>query len=217
MSEIINNYIAVQSNINKNITQDKPKIIAVTKTFLYEKIKPLVDHGHHHFGENKVQEAKNKWNVKTDRDKISLHMIGKLQSNKAKEAVKIFDFIHSLDNEKLAKKLSESELLLKKKLKYFIQVNVGKESQKAGIESNHLEQFFRYCVNDLNLNIIGLMAIPPLDHKPDIYFKNLNDQAKLLNLKHLSMGMSNDYLIAIKYGATFVRIGSSIFGTRSKK
>ena len=144
-------------------------------------------------------------------------MIGKLQSNKAKEAVKIFDFIHSLDNEKLAKKISESELLLKKKLKYFIQVNVGKESQKAGIETNHLEQFFRYCVNDLNLNIIGLMAIPPLDHKPDIYFKNLNDQAKLLNLKHLSMGMSNDYLIAIKYGATFVRIGSSIFGTRSKK
>ena len=210
----IRDFINIQRNINNNSVE----IIAVTKNFNKDSVAEALESGISSFGENRVQEAIHKYSqLKTQHQNISLHMIGPLQTNKVKLALSIFDVIQTLDREKLVKEVVKNlspESITKK---FFIQVNIGDEEQKSGIKINDTVEFVRWCKNDLNLNIIGLMAIPPLDHKPDIYFKNLNDQAKLLNLKHLSMGMSNDYLIAIKYGATFVRIGSSIFGTRSKK
>jgi len=203
-------------NIKSLINNSNVKIVAVSKTFPYEQIKPLVDYGHVHFGENKVQEAQNKWSeIKKKQPNIKLHMIGKLQSNKAKEAVNLFDFIHSVDNPKLASLLAKQENNLNKKVNYFIQVNIGNESQKSGIEIKSLDEFFYYCTKDLKLNVIGLMAIPPNDDKESLYFKNMMQLNKLLGLKELSMGMSADFQEALKYETTFVRIGSSIFGNRT--
>jgi pyridoxal phosphate enzyme (YggS family) len=203
-------------NIKSLIGNSNVKIIAVSKTFSSDIIKPLVDHGHLHFGENKVQEAQFKWvDLKKINPNINLHMIGKLQSNKAKEAVKLFDYIHSLDNQKLANILAKQENIANKKLKYFIQVNIGNEKQKSGISINLLDDFYYYCIKELKINIIGLMAIPPDDNQSDDYFKKLMELNKLLGLSELSMGMSSDFNIALKYGSTFVRIGSSIFGSRS--
>jgi len=202
-------------NIKFLINNSNVKIVAVSKTFSYEHIKPLVDYGHTHFGENKVQEAQAKWReVKKKRPDLKLHLIGKLQSNKAKEAVSFFDYIHSVDNQKLASLLAKHESNINKKIKYFIQVNIGQESQKSGIEIKFLDDFFYYCTKELNLNIIGLMAIPPNDGKENIYFKDLMELNKLQGLKELSMGMSSDFQEALKYETTFVRIGSSIFGNR---
>ncbi|MDC0418473.1 YggS family pyridoxal phosphate-dependent enzyme [Pelagibacteraceae bacterium] len=203
-------------NIKSLINNSNVKIIAVSKTFSYEQISPLVEYGHLHFGENKVQEARSKWEeVKKKNPNINLHMIGKLQSNKAKDAVNLFDYIHSLDNQKLANILSNQEKNVSKKLKYFIQVNIDNEKQKSGIGINLLDDFFYYCTRELKINIIGLMAIPPNNNKEIIYFKKLMELNKLLGLTELSMGMSSDFKIALSYGTTFVRIGSSIFGNRS--
>ena len=196
---------------------DKPvNIIAVSKTFTFDYIKPLVEHGHMHFGENKVQEAIAKWSeFKKANNDLKLHMIGKLQSNKAKDAVKLFDYIHSLDNQKLADELAKYQMNLNKKVNYFIQVNIGNEIQKSGIPINELDAFYNYCINEVNLNIIGLMVIPPFTENADKYFKSLNELNKSLALENLSMGMSADYINAIKYGSNFIRVGSSIFGSRS--
>ena len=211
MSSIIERFENIKSLVNNS----NVKIIAVSKTFTYEHIKPLIDHGHLHFGENKVQEAQSKWqSLKKNYPNINLHMIGKLQSNKAKEAVNLFNYIHSLDNQKLANLLAKYENVANKKLKYFIQVNVGREKQKSGIGIELLDDFYYHCIKDLNLNVIGLMAIPPNDGNEVIHFKNLMELTKTLGLKELSMGMSADYQEALKYDATFIRIGSSIFGNR---
>ena len=211
MISVVSNYQQVKKNIRDNIN-----IIAVSKSFQYEHIKPLVDFGHRHFGENKVQEAQNKWfKIKQEIKDIKLHMIGKLQSNKAKEAINLFEFIHSLDNPKLAILLSKFENSLNKRRNYFIQVNIGREKQKGGIMIEQLDQFYDFCTKELNLNVIGLMAIPPNDGNESIYFKNLMDLKNNLGLRELSMGMSGDYMEAIRYEATFIRIGSSIFGNRS--
>jgi len=203
-------------NIKSLVNNSNVKIIAVSKTFSYDVISPLVDYGHLHFGENKVQEAQSKWlDIKKIHPDINLHMIGKLQSNKAKDAIKLFDYIHSLDNQKLAHTLAKHENSLNKKLKYFIQVNIGGENQKSGIGINLLDDFYYYCVRELKMNIIGLMVIPPNDGKEVDYFKKLMELNKQLGLKELSMGMSADYQKALNYETTFVRIGSSIFGNRS--
>jgi PLP dependent protein len=196
---------------------DKPvNIIAVSKTFTFDYIKPLVEHGHMHFGENKVQEAIAKWSeFKKANNALKLHMIGKLQSNKAKDAVKLFDYIHSLDNQKLADELAKHQKNLNKKVSYFIQVNIGNEIQKSGIPINELDAFYNYCINEVNLNIIGLMVIPPITENTDKYFKSLNELNKSLALENLSMGMSADYVSAVKHGSNFIRVGSSIFGSRS--
>ena len=216
MSTIIERYNKIKSNIALTKPVQRVNIIAVSKTFRIEHIKPLIDHGHQHFGENKVQEATSKWSeIKKNNENLKLHMIGKLQSNKAKDAVKLFDYIHSLDSQKLADTLAKHQKGLKKNLKYFIQVNIGNEIQKSGIPVDELDPFYNYCRNEINLNILGLMVIPPNDNDPEKYFKSLNELNKSLALQDLSMGMSADYLEAIKYGATFVRIGSSIFGQRS--
>ena len=216
MSIIIQRFNKIQSNI-ASIKPVKPvNIIAVSKTFPLEHIQPLVDHGHTHFGENKVQEASAKWSeLKKDNQNLKLHMIGKLQSNKAKDAVKIFDYIHSLDSQKLADALAKHQKSLNKTINYFIQVNIGNEIQKSGIPVSELDPFYNYCAQEINLKIIGLMVIPPNDNNSEKYFKSLNELNKSLALKNLSMGMSADYIDAIKNGATFVRIGSSIFGARS--
>ena len=191
-------------------------VIAVSKTFPLDYIQPLIDHGHQHFGENKVQEAVSKWSkIKKENDNLKLHMIGKLQTNKAKDAVKLFDFIHSLDSQKLADSLFKHQENSKKKLKYFIQVNIANEIQKSGISVSELDPFYNYCRNEINLNIIGLMVIPPNDNNSEKYFKSLNELNKSLALQELSMGMSADYIQAVKNGSTFVRVGSSIFGQRS--
>ena len=177
---------------------------------------PLINYGHVHFGENKVQEALVKWSEKKKiNQNLKLHMIGKLQSNKAKDAVKLFDYIHSVDNQKLADALAKHQVNLNKNLEYFIQVNIGNEIQKSGIPVDQLDAFYNYCVNEINLRIIGLMAIPPIEQNAGKYFKSLSELNKSLALKNLSMGMSSDYIEAVKYGSTFVRVGSSIFGLRS--
>ena len=212
----MNPIISKFENIKSLISNSNVKIIAVSKTFPYDHIRALVDHGHLDFGENKVQEALSKWSdLKKNKPNVKLHMIGKLQSNKAKDAVKLFDYIHSLDSQKLANILAKQENIANKKLKYFIQVNIGNEKQKAGIGINLLDDFYYYCVKELKINIIGLMAIPPNDVKVDNYFKKLLELNKSLGLKELSMGMSSDFKIALNYETTFVRIGSSIFGNRS--
>jgi len=216
MSIIIERFNKIQSNI-ASIKPVKPvNIIAVSKTFPLKHIQPLVDYGHKHFGENKVQEASAKWSeLKKDNQNLKLHMIGKLQSNKAKDAVKIFDYIHSLDSQKLADALAKHQKSLNKTINYFIQVNIGNEIQKSGIPVSELDPFYNYCAQEINLKIIGLMVIPPNENNSEKYFKSLNELNKSLALKNLSMGMSADYIDAIRNGATFVRIGSSIFGVRS--
>ena len=212
MSPIIKRFENIKSLINNS----NVKIVAVTKTFEYNLIKPLVEHGHNHFGENKVQEAQAKWAVaKKEYPDLNLHMIGKLQSNKAKEAVLLFDYIHSVDNPKLAGLLSKHETNAGKKLKYFIQVNIGNEKQKSGMALDQLDDFYNYCINELKIKIIGLMTIPPNDGQESMYFKNLMQLNKTLGLKELSMGMSGDFKEAIKFESTYVRIGSYIFGNRS--
>tara|TARA_B100002051_G_C16667953_1_gene602851 strand:- start:246 stop:896 length:651 start_codon:yes stop_codon:yes gene_type:complete len=216
MSTIVERYNKIKSNLVLLKPVNPVNIIAVSKTFPLDHIKPIISAGHTHFGENKVQEAIAKWSsLKSQMKSLKLHMIGKLQSNKAKEAVKLFDYIHSLDNQKLADLCSRHQLALKKKLKYFIQVNIANEMQKSGVPVNEIDSFYNYCVKEINLDVIGLMIIPPNDNQPEKYFKSLNDLKNSLALKELSMGMSEDYEIAVKYGATFVRIGSSIFGPRS--
>ena len=211
MSPIIKRFENIKSLINNS----NVKIVAVTKTFEYNLIKPLVEHGHNHFGENKVQEAQAKWAVaKKEYPDLNLHMIRKLQSNKAKEAVLLFDYIHSVDNPKLAGLLSKHETNAGKKLKYFIQVNIGNEKQKSGMALDQLDDFYNYCINELKIKIIGLMAIPPNDGQESMYFKNLMQLNKTLGLKELSMGMSGDFKEAIKFESTYVRIGSYIFGNR---
>ena len=213
---ILNSFEKIKQKIKDNKIFNEPEIIAVSKTFPLEHIKPLVDHGHIHFGENKVQEAEKKWKlIKQFNNNLKLHMIGRLQSNKAKKAIELFDYIHSLDNEKLAIQLNKKEKEKNKRLNYFIQINLGSEEQKGGVEIKDINPFYNYCVKELNLTVIGLMAIPPNDKEPEKYFKKISELNKKLNLNELSIGMSNDYLQAIKYGASFVRVGSAIFGPRS--
>jgi len=216
MDTIVDRFEKIKSKITSLKTDRPVNIVAVSKTFTLDHIQPLIDHGHLHFGENKVQEASAKWTEQKKKNKdLKLHMIGKLQSNKAKDAVKLFDYIHSVDNQKLAEALAKHQANLNKNLKYFIQVNIGNEIQKSGIPVNELDAFYNYCINEINLNIIGLMVIPPIDQNADKYFKSLNELNKSFALENLSMGMSADYMEAIRHGATFVRIGSSIFGPRS--
>ncbi len=216
MSIIVERFNKIKSNIVSLKTIKPVNIIAVSKTFPLEHIYPLIEYGHIHYGENKVQEASAKWaEQKKNNQNLKLHMIGKLQSNKAKDAVKIFDYIHSLDSQKLADALAKHQTNLNKEIEYFIQVNIGNEIQKSGIPVSELDSFYNYCVNEINLKIIGLMVIPPNDNNSTKYFKSLNELKKSLALENLSMGMSSDYIDAIKHGATFVRIGSSIFGARS--
>ena len=216
MNTIVDRLEKIKLKISSLKPDKVVNVIAVSKTFPLDYIQPLIDHGHIHFGENKVQEAQSKWTEEKNKNKnLKLHMIGKLQSNKAKDAVKLFDYIHSIDNQKLADTLAKHEKSLNKHLSYFIQVNIGNEIQKSGIPVSELDPFYNYCKNQLNLNIIGLMVIPPNDNNPKKYFKSLSELNKSLALQELSMGMSADYLEAIKHGATFIRVGSSIFGERS--
>ena len=213
---IITNFEKIKQEIKNNLPQSEVEVIAVSKTFSIEHIMPLIEYGHKHFGENKVQEAESKWKeLKKSNSNLNLHMIGRLQSNKAKKAVEIFDFIHSLDNEKLAKELSKRQKEKKKSLGYFIQINLGSEEQKGGLEINDLKNFNDYCTKELSLSILGLMAIPPNDKNPEKHFKRISELNKQFNFEHLSIGMSNDYSQAIKYGASHVRIGSAIFGSRN--
>ena len=210
MNLVIRNF----KKIKKNIDNDNINIIAVSKSFSYDHIKPLVEMGHNHFGENKVQEAFIKWSKIKSMININLHMLGKLQSNKAKDAINLFEFIHSLDNPKLATLLAKFENSLQIKRKYFIQVNIGREKQKSGILIEQLDSFYTYCSKELKLNVVGLMAIPPNDGNSSKYFKNLMELNYSLGLNELSMGMSEDFKDAINYNATFIRIGSAIFGPR---
>ena len=215
MHIIIERFKKIQSNVSFLKPKKTVNIIAVSKTFSLDHIQPLIDYGHSHYGENKVQEATSKWkNLKYENPLLKLHMTGKLQSNKAKDAIKIFDYIHSLDNQKLADILAKTERILNRQLKYFIQVNIGNELQKSGIPINELDAFYNYCTKEINLDVIGLMVIPPNETNTNKYFKSLNEIKYSLDLKHLSMGMSADYIEAIKNEATFIRVGSSIFGSR---
>ena len=218
MHPSVQNLINIQEKIKNRLidlkSKKQPKIIAVSKTFGMNKISPLIEYGHLDFGENKVQEAIEKWsNVKLVNKDIRLHLIGGLQTNKVKLAVKLFDYIHSIDSEKLAKKISDEQQKQNKKVKIFIQVNIGNEEQKSGVNKASVNDLYSYC-KTLNLNVIGLMCIPPLEKSPEIFFKEMNILNENLNLKDLSMGMSTDYLDAVKNSATYVRIGSSIFGKR---
>ena len=221
MHNNINQLISIQKEIQTKIIElnykdYNPKIIAVSKTFSMSEILPLINHGHKDFGENKVQEAIEKWtDIKKDFTDINLHMIGKLQTNKVKYVVPLFDYIHSLDNLKLAEKISEQQIKFKKNLKIFIQVNIGNELQKSGISLENLELFYEKCVKDFNLKIIGLMCLPP-NNDTSIYFSKTKDLNDKLKFAELSMGMSNDYLKACEYKSTFLRIGSKIFGERTK-
>jgi len=212
--DTINNIKSIEKEIQ--FIKKDINIIAVTKTFPIEKINPLIQYGQIHFGENKVQEAINKWmNVKKVTPNLKLHMIGKLQTNKVKFVIPLFDYIHSLDSDKLAEKISIEQKKNNKNLKIFIQVNIGDENQKSGIMIENLNNFYKKCVNDLDLNIVGLMCIPPKDSSPNNYFLKMSEITKSFKFKELSMGMSSDYIEAINHGATFVRIGSKIFGKRS--
>ena len=217
MHKNVVNLIAIENLLKKKTDSNSiPKIIAVSKTFPLLDIIPLIKYGHIDFGENKIQEALEKWPpIKNEFPSVKLHMIGKLQTNKVKFLFPIFDYLHSLDNLKLANKIAEQEDKNGKKLKIFIQVNIGNENQKNGVDLNYLEEFYSTCVEELKLNIIGLMCLPPNDKNTNNYFSNMQKLNKKLGLKELSLGMSNDYLNAINYGSTFVRIGSKIFGNRS--
>ena len=213
MHNAVAKLISIQQEIQKK--SSKTKIIAVCKKFPIDEIMPLINHGQKDFGENKMQEAIQKWSsIKKDLIDINLHMIGKIQSNKVKFAVPLFDFIHSLDSLKLAEKISNEQKKYKKDIKIFIQVNIGNELQKSGINPNDVDYFKNKCVNELNLNIVGLMCLPPKNKEASIYFDEMNNLLKKVNLKELSMGMSNDYLEAINYNSSYVRIGTKIFGTR---
>ena len=208
--QVLNNFLLVKSNIARH--SSKTKLIVVTKNQQLDSINFLIKAHHFDFGENRVQETSLKWkNLISANSQLKLHLIGKLQSNKAKDAFEIFHYIHTLDNEKLARIFAKLETNSLKKIKYFIQVNVGNEPQKNGISINDVKLFAKYCIHDLKLNIIGLMCIPPSDSDPSQYFKNLAELAAENNLKELSMGMSNDYECAIEHGATYVRVGSKIF------
>ena len=219
MHSTVKNLLYIKNNIKVyleklNINND-PKILAVSKTFEINKILPLIEYGHLDYGENKVQEALEKWSdIKLIKKDLKLHLIGKLQTNKVKQAIKIFDYIHSVDSEKLAKKIADEETKQGKKIKIFIQVNIGDEEQKSGVNKSSVNELYSYC-KAIDLNVIGLMCIPPLDKSSDIFFKEMSTLNKNLNLDELSMGMSADYLDAIKNSATYVRIGSNIFGERS--
>ena len=219
MHNTVKNLLDIQNNIkdyfSKSNTKKFTKIIAVSKTFGIEKILPLIDYGHLDFGENKVQEAVEKWSeIKKNNKEIKLHLIGKLQTNKVKFAVKIFDFIHSVDSEKLAKKIADEQLKIKKNIKIFLQVNIGDENQKSGIHKNDINKLVTYC-RSLELEVIGLMCIPPLNIEPSKYFFEMKELNQKFSLTELSMGMSSDYLQAVKNHSTYVRIGSNIFGKRS--
>ena len=216
MHNIIDNLKSIDNELKIIIKDNKlPTIIAVSKTFDSSIILPLLDYGHKHFGENKVQEAVDKWtDIKNNFNDIKLHMIGKLQTNKVKFVIPLFDYIHSLDNIKLAKKISEEQVRKNKKLKIFIQVNIGNEDQKSGINPAKLKDFYQLCVGDLDLDIIGLMCLPPKDNNSSEYFIEMKKLAENIKTINLSMGMSNDYLKAAENGATFLRIGSKIFGKR---
>ena len=217
MHTSVSNFISVKRELELKIPEkSNTNIIAVSKTFDMSMIKPLIDYGHQHFGENKVQEALEKWtDVKNSTENIQLHMIGKLQTNKVKYVIPLFDYIHSLDNLNLAKKISQEQKKKNKNLKIFIQINIGNEKQKSGIDIGSLNDFYSTCVNELQLNIIGLMCIPPQNEDINFHFKKMSEIQKSIGVKELSMGMSSDYLEAIKYGASFVRIGSKIFGERA--
>ena len=220
MLKTVQNLINIQNLIKSKLSDLKlidrsPKIIAVSKTFKLEQINPLIDYGHIDFGENKVQEAVEKWtDVKKDKSELKIHLVGRLQTNKVKFALKVFDYIHSLDSKKLAVKISEEQVKHKIKPKIFIQINIGDESQKGGIRVDELEEFYNYCM-ELELEIIGTMCLPPISDEPEKYFSRMNYLNKKLNFKESSMGMSADYLEAIQYNATYLRIGTSIFGERT--
>ena len=219
MHSTVKNLLDIQDNIKVKLNEininNYPKIIAVSKTFKIDQITPLIDHGHKDFGENKVQEAVEKWTeVKKKNPKIQLHMIGKLQTNKVKFAVKLFDYIHSVDSEKLAKKIADEQKKINKNIKIFLQVNIGDEKQKSGINKNDIKQLVGYC-KEINLDLIGLMCIPPVNINSEVYFEEMKNLNKALGFFELSMGMSSDFILAAKYQSTFIRVGSSIFGQRS--
>ena len=219
MHNCVTNLINIKNNIEVNLKnlniKNKTKIIAVSKTFKIDKILPLIDYGHIDFGENKVQEAVEKWTeIKEKNPKIKLHMIGKLQTNKVKFAVKLFDYIHSVDSEKLAKKISDESIKINKKITIFIQVNIGEERQKSGTDKDHLKNLIEFCKN-LNLDLVGLMCIPPMELNSEKFFKDMDALTKNFSFDDLSMGMSSDYIEAAKNSATYLRIGSGIFGKRS--
>lgn len=213
MENVVKNFDLVKEEISnfKNAN-----IVAVSKTFPLGHILPLINHGHNHFGENKVQEAQEKWtSLKNDFPNLKLHLIGKLQTNKVKFALPLFDYIHSLDSIKLAEKISLEQKKKNFKPKIFIQINLGKENQKSGIDEDDLENFYQKCVTEYNLNIIGIMCLPPFDEDPIPFFKKMQNLSESLKLKEISMGMSNDYMDALKFKATFIRVGSKIFGNRT--
>ena len=214
MHDSVKNLTYIETKI-KDVVKDKPIIIAVSKTFGPKAIEPLLNYGHKHFGENKVQECTNKWpELKNKYNNINLHMIGKLQTNKVRDCVKYFDFIHSVDSKKLAKKICDEQKKINKNLKMFIQINIGGEEQKSGVSKNELGELVVYC-KELNLNVLGLMCIPPMDINPSKYFNETKELNKKFNFKELSMGMSSDYLTACNYSSTYLRIGSNIFGKRN--
>ena len=221
MHQSITNFTNIQNSIKENQektnNKNNVKIIAVSKTFEISHINPLIEYGHTDFGENKVQEAIEKWSdIKLKKQNLSLHLVGKLQTNKTKLALKIFDYIHSLDSEKLANKISEEQKKIDKKPKLFIQVNIGNEDQKSGVNPSNLKSFYKYCLNK-DLDVIGTMCLPPISEDPEKYFMRMNYLNKDLGLNELSMGMSADYISAIYNNATFIRVGSKIFGERKKK
>ena len=218
MDNTVKNLLEIQNSIkislNKLNINNNPKIVAVSKTFKIDKILPLIEYGHNDYGENKVQEALEKWTeIKKINPKLRLHMIGKLQTNKVKLAVQIFDFIHSVDSEKLAKKIFDEQEKINKKIKIFLQVNIGDENQKSGINKHNIGQLVLYC-KQINLDLVGLMCIPPINIDPEKYFIEMNELNKSFGLNELSMGMSSDYLLATKHLSTYLRIGSNIFGSR---
>ena len=218
MHNIVKNLLDIQNNIKINLNKlninNSPKIVAISKTFEIDTILPLIEHGHRDYGENKVQEALEKWTeIKKINSKIKLHMVGKLQTNKVKFAVQIFDYIHSVDSEKLARKIADEQNKINKKIKIFLQVNIGDENQKSGINKNEAGQLVSF-VKEIGLNVVGLMCIPPINSDPEGYFVEMNKLNKELGLAELSMGMSSDYLIAAKNFSTYIRVGSSIFGQR---
>jgi len=219
MHNTVKNLLDIENNIkafpNKLNINSKSKIIAVSKTFKIDKILPLIDHGHTDFGENKVQEAIEKWTeIKKTNPQVKLHMIGKLQTNKVKSAVRIFDYIHSVDSIKLAKKISDEQIKINKKIKVFLQINIGDEDQKSGINKAEANKVVTYC-KEIGLDLIGLMCIPPANSDSNYYFEEMNKLNNSFGFVDLSMGMSSDYLIAVKHSSTYVRVGSSIFGHRS--
>ena len=219
MHNTVKNLLDIENNIkiyiNRLIINNNPKIVAVSKTFKINQVLPLIEHGHIDYGENKVQEAIEKWTeIKKINSKVKLHMVGKLQTNKVKFAVQIFDYIHSVDSEKLARKIADEQKKINKKIKIFLQVNIGDENQKTGINKKDVSQLVSYC-KEIGLDLIGLMCIPPANIDPERYFEEMNKLNKNLDLSELSMGMSSDFLKAIKHFSTYVRIGSGIFGKRS--